>query len=151
MAMDIKPSLLSFLVVLLFLLFAHSSNATNQIVEVNKICNTTIHPSFCSKILNSKPGDAKDHYELCLKHFDYDEGALGEVEYAEKMLKAKDYQGVNVAASGVMATVDGCVFGDSPSDPVFPDHSSLPKYAEYVKQVADIICAICNYLTGIYK
>ncbi|XP_015971869.1 pectinesterase inhibitor 1-like [Arachis duranensis] len=190
MAMDIKPSLLSFLVVLLFLLFAQSSNATNKIVEVNKICNTTIHPSFCSKILNSKPGgtnradlitlvnytigvvrsnvtntirlikslirnstnsDAKDHYELCLKHFDYDEGALGEVEYAEKMLKAKDYQGVNVAASGVMATVDGCVFGDSPSDPVFPDHSLLPKYAEYVKQVADIICAICNYLTGIYK
>ncbi|XP_015972042.1 pectinesterase inhibitor 1-like [Arachis duranensis] len=189
MAMDIKPSLLSSLVALLFLLFAQSSNATNKIVEVNKICNITINPSLCSKILNSKPGDtnhadlitlanytigvvrsnvtntislikfliknstnsdAKDHYQSCLTHFD-EEGALHEVEYAEKMLKAKDYQGVNVAASGVKTAVDGCVFGDSPTDPVFPDHSSLPKYAEYVKQVADIITAISNYLMGIYK
>ncbi|MED6148239.1 hypothetical protein PIB30_051225 [Stylosanthes scabra] len=186
--MDIKSSLLSSM--LLFLFFVQSTNATTKIVEVKIICNQTLNPSFCSKILNSKPGgadgadlttlanytigvvrsnvtntirlikflirnstdsDAKNHYELCLTHFGYEEGALGKVDYAEKMLKVKDYRGVNVAASGVIAFVEGCVSGDSPSDPVFPDHSLLPRFAEYVVHVAEIICVISNYLSGDYN
>ncbi|MED6148238.1 hypothetical protein PIB30_051224 [Stylosanthes scabra] len=186
--MDIKSSLLSSLVLLLFLLFVQFTNATPKILDVNTICNQTQNPSLCSKILNSKPGgadgadlnslanytigvarsnvtntirlikflirnstdsDAKDHYELCLTHFG-DEDALKAVERAEKMLKAKDYKSVNIAA-GDVATSEACVYGDSPSDPVFPDHSLLPHFAEYVEHVAEVICVISNYLSGDYN
>ncbi|MED6136335.1 hypothetical protein PIB30_055096 [Stylosanthes scabra] len=100
-----------------------------------------------SLIRNSTDSDAKDHYELCLTHFtEYD--ALKEVEKAEEMLKAKDYKSVNQAAGDVGWDAETCVYGDSPSDPVFPDHSLLPHFAAYVELVTDIICVIASYLSA---
>ena len=179
----VKPFLAS-AVVLVFLLFDASSYAT-KVVEVNTICNRTTNPSFCSNILNSRPGGAigadlvtlaqytidvvranvtntinlikslianasdpkaKDHYQICLTYFGYEEGALGEVDYTEQMLKERDFQGVDVAAAGVISCVEDCISGDSPSDPPYHDPSLLPKYADFVEKVADIICVISTFL-----
>ncbi|CAK8533083.1 unnamed protein product [Lathyrus sativus] len=48
----------SFLLLVILLLCVASSNS-NEVVEVNVICKETFKPSFCSKLLNSKPGGAK--------------------------------------------------------------------------------------------
>ena len=179
----VRPSLVSSLVLVL-ILFDASSYAT-KVVEVNTICNRTTNPSFCSNILNSRPGgaigaelvtlaqytidvvranvtntinlikslianasdpNAKDHYNTCLTHFSYNEGALGEVEYTAQMLKTRDCQGVNVAAAGIASNVEYCISGDSPSDPPYYDPSVLPRYANFVEQAAEIICVISTYL-----
>ena len=89
---------------------------------------------------------AKNHYESCLLHFNYDEGALGDIEYTEQMLNTGDYEGVNVAAAAVTTDVDNCVSGESPSDPPYQDPSLLPQYAGVVEQVVAIIIVISNYL-----
>ncbi|CAL0322705.1 unnamed protein product [Lupinus luteus] len=54
---SIRTSLISS-IVLLSLLLARPSSAT-KVVQVNIICAQTRDPSFCSDILNSKPGGAK--------------------------------------------------------------------------------------------
>ncbi|RDX94716.1 hypothetical protein CR513_22869, partial [Mucuna pruriens] len=74
---------------------------------------------------------ANNHYASCLVHFNYDEGALGQVRYAEELLKKRDYQGVGVAATAILTYVEDCISGESPSDPPYPDHSKLPKYAHF--------------------
>ncbi|KAK7290999.1 hypothetical protein RIF29_05829 [Crotalaria pallida] len=186
-SLSIRPSLISSLV-LMFLLFAASSNASNKVVDVNAICKPTENPSLCSNILNSKPGgakgadlvslalytvdvargnitntinliksliaksahnpNAKNHYEMCLLHFDYDEGALAIIDGIKKILKSRDYNSLNIAASAVQTEVSNCIVGDSPSDPPYHDSSLLPRYADVVDQVVDIILSISYYLVN---
>nr|KYP56013.1 Pectinesterase inhibitor 1 [Cajanus cajan] len=98
-----------------------------------------------SLIKSADNSETKDHYTLCLVHFSF-EGALGQVLYTQEMLKKGDYEGVNVGASGILTNVDDCILGDSPSDPRFPDPSMLPKYADVVDSIADIILSISRYL-----
>jgi hypothetical protein len=61
-------------------------------------------------------------------------------------LKKGDYDGVNVHVSGIVTDVNGCLSGDSPTDPPFHDSSSLPKNADIVQQVSQIILIITNFL-----
>ncbi|PNX56278.1 pectinesterase inhibitor-like protein [Trifolium pratense] len=101
------------------------------------------------KTLIAKSGGnpkALSHYKNCLDHFGMDEGALGEIVEAQQLLKKGDYGGVNAHASGILTDVDGCLSGDSPTDPPFHDTSSLPKYAAIVEQVSQIILIITNFL-----
>ncbi|XP_058776345.1 uncharacterized protein LOC131650657 [Vicia villosa] len=50
---------MSFLLSLLLLCVA-SSDSSNKVVEVDVICKEASNPSYCSNLLNSKPGGAKD-------------------------------------------------------------------------------------------
>ncbi|KAE9599806.1 hypothetical protein Lal_00045655 [Lupinus albus] len=54
---SIRPSLISSLVLVSILLATPSS--ASKFVDVNVLCAQTRDPSFCSRILNSKPGGAK--------------------------------------------------------------------------------------------
>ncbi|KAK2451373.1 hypothetical protein P8452_14546 [Trifolium repens] len=101
------------------------------------------------KTLIAKSGGnpkAQSHYKNCLDHFGMDEGALGEIVEAQQLLKKSDYGGVNVHVSAILTDVDGCLSGDSPTDPPFQDTSSLPKNADIVNQVSQIILIITNFL-----
>lgn len=89
--------------------------------------------------------NAKSHYKLCLKHFGSD-GALGDIDYTQEMLKKGDYQGVNLAASAVSTDIEDCISGDSPSDPPFNDPSDLPKYAADIESVLDVILVLSKFL-----
>ncbi|XP_057450732.1 pectinesterase inhibitor 2-like [Lotus japonicus] len=57
--------------VLAFILFVASSDATNKIVDISEICKTTVTPSFCSALLNSSPG-GKDLVSLSQYIIDVD-------------------------------------------------------------------------------
>ncbi|CAJ2640325.1 unnamed protein product [Trifolium pratense] len=85
----------------------------------------------------------QNHYKNCLSRFGTDDGALGEVAQALQLLKDMDYNGVNMHMSSVMSDVDDCISGDSPSN---DDTSMLPKHADVVNQVAQIILIISNML-----
>lgn len=79
------------------------------------------------------------HYKDCLDHFGED-GILGDLLETRLLLKSSDYQGVNIHMAGVMTNVDDCLSGDS------SDTSLLPKYANNVNQVADVILIIAAIL-----
>ncbi|TKY46385.1 Pectinesterase inhibitor 1 [Spatholobus suberectus] len=101
------------------------------------------------KLLISKSASdpkAKRHYSLCLIHFSYNEGALGDVQRTQELLKKGDYPGVGSSASAILTNVEACINGESPTDPPYPDHSILPKYANVVELVAEIILIISKYL-----
>ncbi|KAE9599936.1 hypothetical protein Lal_00045446 [Lupinus albus] len=67
---SIRPSLISYLV-LVFLLFAATSSAS-KVVDVNVICNQAQDPSLCSSILNSKPGGTKGADLISLAQYTID-------------------------------------------------------------------------------
>ncbi|KAE9615567.1 hypothetical protein Lal_00045278 [Lupinus albus] len=88
----------------------------------------------------------KTHYKTCLTHFNKDEGALGDIDYVQELLKKGDYFGVGTAASAVITDVDDCITGEDPEDPPYPDKSNLPQFADVVQKVVDIILIISKYL-----
>ncbi|KAK7290996.1 hypothetical protein RIF29_05825 [Crotalaria pallida] len=95
---------------------------------------------------SGKDPKAKAHYEECLVHFGEEEGALGDINQTQELLKKGDYVGVNSAASAVISDVEDCISGEDPDDPAYPDKSKLPQYADVVSKVADIILVISKYL-----
>ena len=101
--------------------------------------------SLITKLVAQSGSDSmkKNHYTNCLSSFGMDEGALGVVVEAKKLLKDSDYNGVNLHISTVMTDVSECLSNDlSP----YNDTSLLPKHAECVTQVAQIILIISNVL-----
>ncbi|TKY61493.1 Pectinesterase inhibitor 1 [Spatholobus suberectus] len=120
---------------------------TQRTINVARV-NVTNTIKLIKLLISQSAGDpnAKNHYTSCLVHFNYNEGALGKVDYAQEMLKNKDYQGMGVAATAIVTYVEDCISGESPSDPPYPDHSMLPKYAYVVELVAEIIVFISKYL-----
>lgn len=92
--------------------------------------------------------EAKYHYQRCLYYFGKDEGALHEVVDAQEYLKNGDYEGVNECAKGIMVYVEKCISGDDEGDS-YSDTSLLPKYADVVENVAEIIFHISNYLVHV--
>ncbi|WJX37237.1 hypothetical protein P8452_25018 [Trifolium repens] len=101
--------------------------------------------SLITKLIEQSGSDPKkqNHYKNCLSRFGTDDGALGEVAEALQLLKDMDYNGVNMHMSSIMSDVDDCVYGDSVSN---DDTSMLPKHADVVNQVAQIILIISNML-----
>ncbi|KAJ1397027.1 Pectinesterase inhibitor domain [Sesbania bispinosa] len=115
---------------------------TIDVVRSNVTNSITLIKSLIAQSANDSKASA--HYKLCLEFFSSDACALGSVEDTEKRLKEGDYQGVNLGASAVWTSVDSCISGDapSPSEPPYPDHSLLPKYASVIEQVVQIILSI---------
>jgi len=103
--------------------------------------NATNTVALIKKLIAQSRGDPKKqaHYKDCLDHFGED-GILGDILEVRLLLKSSDYQGVNVHMGGVMTNVDDCLSGDS------SDTSLLPKYADDVNKVADIILIIAAIL-----
>ncbi|KAK7316022.1 hypothetical protein VNO77_34641 [Canavalia gladiata] len=111
------------------------ANVTNTI----KVINSLITQS-------KKNAEAQNHYTLCLEHFSSNGGALTLIDYTKQVLKNHDYEGVNVAASAILTNVDNCIYGDSPSDPLYKDTSILPHYVATIEVVIQIILVISNKL-----
>ncbi|KAI5443527.1 hypothetical protein KIW84_012245 [Lathyrus oleraceus] len=63
---------LSLLLVLLVLCVTSSNSISNKVVEVNVICKETSNPLYCSNLLNSKPGGAKDASLVDLAYYTID-------------------------------------------------------------------------------
>ncbi|KAK7290992.1 hypothetical protein RIF29_05819 [Crotalaria pallida] len=68
---SVTHSIISCLV-LMFLLFASSSHASNKVVDVNVICKQALNSSFCLNVLNSKPGGAKGADLITLAQYTID-------------------------------------------------------------------------------
>ncbi|KAK7316057.1 hypothetical protein VNO77_34723 [Canavalia gladiata] len=115
-------------------------------IDVARV-NVTNTIKVINSLISNSSGDpkSKSHYESCLLHFG-PEGAINHVDQTQELLKKGDYGGVNVAASAIQTDVDDCISGESPSDPPYPDHSILPKYAATVDLVVQIILVISNRL-----
>ncbi|KAK7393663.1 hypothetical protein VNO78_22224 [Psophocarpus tetragonolobus] len=109
------------------------ANVTNTI----KLIDTLIAQSTDPK--------SKKHYKLCLGNFG-SEGALGDLDYTQELLKKGDYQGVNLAASSIVDNIEDCVSGDAPSIPPFHDPSKLPKYTTITKSVVSVILVLSKNL-----
>ncbi|XP_022138711.1 pectinesterase inhibitor-like [Momordica charantia] len=82
----------------------------------------------------------KERYTSCSKNFDE---AIGNIETAEKHLASGDYNGVNLAGSAVMSTVDDCRanFETGPADT-----SSLSTNGKTLDDISSIILVISNLL-----
>lgn len=108
----------------------------------NDVSNTI---SLITKLIAQNGSDSKkqNHYKNCLSNFGMDDGALGEIVEAQKLLKDSDYNGVNVHISSVMDGAHECLSEDSPPS---NDSSLLPKHVKCVNQVAQIILIISNVL-----
>lgn len=107
--------------------------------------NVTNTISLITKLVAQSGSDSmkQNLYKNCLSRFGMDDGALGEVVEAQKVLKDSDYNGVNMHISSVMTDVDECLSKDSTPD---NDTSLLPKHVECVNQVAQIVLIISNVL-----
>jgi pectinesterase inhibitor-like protein len=91
--------------------------------------------------------DARNHYKTCLGHFkEYSGSAIVMVDEIQQYLKVGDYISAGQRAYAVGVDVDSCILGESPSDPPYHDTSLLPKYADIVDQVAEVIFNILNFL-----
>lgn len=93
--------------------------------------------SLASKTTNSQ---LKKRYLSCSENYDE---AMGDIENAEKYLAIADFNGVNIATSGVMTTVDDCQdnFKQLPIDT-----SLLPKNGRTLNDICSIILVISNLL-----
>lgn len=89
------------------------------------------------------------HYNMCLIHFDIKKGALGSVEYAEELFKMGNYLAMIPTMESIAFNAWECLSGDTPSEPLYHDTSSLPIYADIVMLVANIVHSILNYLTQV--
>jgi len=107
------------------------TNVTNTVDLITKL------------VAQSRDMNEKSHYGNCLQHFN---SIVEYVKEAQGFLKIGDYGDVHMNANFIIVNVDDCLFGDSPSDPPFHDTSLLPKYADVVQKIAEIIFIISNLL-----
>jgi len=110
--------------------------------------NNTIN--LLRKLISQSGGDpkAKAHYEYCLSLFGTGNGgAISSLKNAQQYLKNGDYFSLRVEANNIIADHSDCINGGTPGIPAYPDKSILPKYAEVVFNVADIMLFISLFLT----
>ncbi|KAK7354961.1 hypothetical protein VNO80_14206 [Phaseolus coccineus] len=121
-------------------------NVTQHIIDIAR-ANVSNTIKLIKNLIDQsgKNPKAKGHYKACLDHFGED-GALGDVDYAQELLYKGDYQGVNLAASSVTDDVEDCISGESPTDPSFPDPSPLPAYAKLIESVVAVLLVLSKYL-----
>ncbi|PNX70192.1 pectinesterase inhibitor 2-like protein [Trifolium pratense] len=102
-----------------------------------------------NKLISQSGSDlkAKDHYEYCLSLFGTGGGgALSLLGDGEQHLKNGDYDSFNVQVNSIIADYSECIKGRTPGVPPYDDKSVLPKYAEVVHDVVDILSAIALFL-----
>ncbi|XP_057433511.1 pectinesterase inhibitor-like [Lotus japonicus] len=115
--------------------------------------NLTNTITLIKSLIANSSGDPKAnaHYKNCLSYFVVDGGAFGAIEATQQYLNKRDYVGVNMRATDVHYFVDYCISGDDspgPNPPPFPDTSLLPKYAQVIQDITEIILIISNLLEG---
>ncbi|TKY57978.1 Pectinesterase inhibitor [Spatholobus suberectus] len=124
---------------------ANFVDLAQYVLDVTR-ANITTTTKLIKRLIRRNPNDleARDHYTLCLKQFH--KGALNKVQSTQEILKSRDYQDLNVAASGIRTHINLCIDGESPSDTPYHDTSLLPTYADAISQVIEIIIIISNVL-----
>jgi len=95
---------------------------------------------------SEKNPEAKGHYKSCLENFGADHGALYAIHSTQEFLHKGDYKGMNLAASGIMDSIEYCISGESPTDPRFDDPSVLPMFGAVINSVVDVLLVISNHL-----
>jgi pectinesterase inhibitor-like protein len=117
-------------------------------IDVARI-NVTNIVNLIKTLISQSGSDpkAKSHYENCLSLFGTgDGGALSELVDAEKYLKSGEYISFRVQVNNMIADYSYCITGGDPSVPPYQDRSVLPKYAEVVHDVVDILSSIALFL-----
>ncbi|CAL0323686.1 unnamed protein product [Lupinus luteus] len=110
--------------------------------------NLTNSVALIKTLISNSGNDAtaKSHYQQCLMFFGDKEGALVDIDYTQELLKKGDYFGVNTATSAVIVDVDNCINGEDPEQHPYPDKSDLPKNADYIDKVLEILLVISQFL-----
>ncbi|MCI04156.1 pectinesterase inhibitor 2-like, partial [Trifolium medium] len=116
-------------------------------IDVARI-NLTNTVNLIKKLISQSGSDheAKDHYEYCLSRFGTEGGALSRIVDGEQYLKNGDYFSFRVQVNSIIADYSSCITGGTPGEPPYPDKSVLPKYAEFILDVAEIMFAITIFL-----
>ncbi|TYJ96375.1 pectinesterase inhibitor-like [Cucumis melo var. makuwa] len=106
---------------------AHA-NAKKSLTLANSLAKTTTNPQL------------KQQYSSCAESFD---GAVGDIENAQKDMAIGDFNGVNIVISGAMTEIDDCQdkFVQPPKVT-----SSLLKNGKTLKDICSIILVISNLL-----
>jgi pectinesterase inhibitor-like protein len=102
-----------------------------------------------NKLISQSGSDlkAKDHYKYCLSLFGTGNGgALSLLGDGEQYLKDGNFFEFNVQVNSIIGDYSDCIDGGTPGDPPYHDKSELPKYAEVVHDVVDILSAIALFL-----
>jgi pectinesterase inhibitor-like protein len=97
-----------------------------------KLINTLIAQS-------GKDVKALAHYQLCLKEFVNDGGALFVLGNVERVLKEGNYHLMSVGANDIMQDIKNCIY-----DTNYHDTSSLPSNGEVALQIDQIIQIIAG-------
>ncbi|XP_058783300.1 pectinesterase inhibitor 2-like [Vicia villosa] len=84
---------------------------------------------------------ASNHYNLCLKLFVNDGGALFVLDNVQRVLKEGNYHLMNVGANDIAADINRCI-----NDPNFRDTSSLPRSAGKALQDDQVIQTLSTFL-----
>ncbi|XP_038876296.1 pectinesterase inhibitor-like [Benincasa hispida] len=110
---------------------------TLNLAHKNAGKSMTLAKSLAATTTNSQ---LKKRYLSCSENYDE---AIGDIENAQKYLATGDFNGVNLATSGIMTTINDCQ--DSFEHPP-RDHSLLPKKSKTLKDICSIILVISNLL-----
>lgn len=110
---------------------------TLNLAHTNAGKSLTLAKSMAKVVTNPQ---LKKRYLSCSENYDE---AIGDIENAEKNLAIGDFNGVNIATSGVMTTIDDCQdnFKQPPTD-----KSSLLKNGKTLNDICSIILVISNLL-----
>ncbi|RHN50656.1 putative pectinesterase inhibitor domain-containing protein [Medicago truncatula] len=116
---------------------------SGDLVSLDKYSIEYVHANITYTVdlikkLNAQSRDIneEDYYRRCLTHFDWVVYYIVEIE---EKTKRGDYTDVHEKADFITIDINNCIYGDSPSEPVFHDTSSLPKYLDVIKKIANII------------
>ncbi|WJX29726.1 hypothetical protein P8452_18333 [Trifolium repens] len=141
----------SLLLVLLVLCNASSKSISSAKVDVDVICNQAQNPTYCSNLLNSKPGGAKDVDLVDLAQYTLNvldsnlaetQRVIAELENAD--LYSKQYSSMAKHTAEIMPFIREC--GDSLHKNKTGYSPLVAKSVDVLRQVAQVIQTIVNYL-----
>ncbi|CAK9328927.1 unnamed protein product [Citrullus colocynthis] len=112
---------------------------TLNLAHANAAKSMTLAKSLASTTTNSQ---LKKLYLSCSENYN---NAMGDIENAQNYLATSDFNGVNLATSGVMTAVDDCQ--DSFEQPLI-DTSLLLENGKTLIDICSIILVISNLLPG---
>ncbi|KEH25075.1 hypothetical protein MTR_6g015420 [Medicago truncatula] len=135
----------SSLLLVLFVLCVTSSNSISaKVIDVDVICKEASNQSYCSNLLNSKPGGAKaNYYYRCSLDLLSNGGSVStKVGDAQVDLYYKRYAAMAKESADIMKYILECI------DSLHKHETSplLAKYVENLRQGAQVFQIITKYL-----
>ncbi|XP_058767034.1 uncharacterized protein LOC131640670 [Vicia villosa] len=140
----------SLLLVLFFLCVASSNSISTKVIEVDIICKGASNPSYCSNLLNSKPGGAKGvslvdlaQYTIDVLNGNWVNSTSSRLLVVEKDLKLGQYLDMAKAISEIMQYTLHCrdSLHKSDIDPL------LPQYVDVFRQGVEVLEVLSKNLS----